>query len=238
MSEPTTVSRRTLAAGAAWSLPVIAAAAATPAYAASPSCDQVSADWITQGTGNSTARASNGVLATTTANGQTRLRSPNFSTETVSNGVKNGIYLTLEQSGVNSAGQTVTITCPQPVHCLSFYINDFDTQYMAGNNKYSYEVSVPGFTAAAVQQSSANLAISGGTVKPVRDASSSAVGEDLANLTCNRGLARFAAVGPLSSFSLTYRNVIGNSRTSLAQNIQQVYISGMTYKLGANCPCS
>lgn len=41
MTEKTTVSRRTVAKGLAWSVPAVAVAAATPAYAASPICIEV-----------------------------------------------------------------------------------------------------------------------------------------------------------------------------------------------------
>lgn len=239
MSDPRTVSRRTLAAGAAWSLPVIAAAAAAPAYAASPSCDPVSADWNVSASGQISASATNGVTATTRANGSTYLRtSTNLSTATITNGVKNGTYLLLDQAKNNSSGQTVTLTFPQPVYCVTFYVNDIDTEYRSNASKYQDVVSVPGFTPSTLPESSANLTITGSTVTSTRTATSSNMTTwEYPNTTSAAGLVKYTASGPLSSFSLTFSNSIAGTGTGVGDNQQQVYISGMTYKLGANCTC-
>ncbi|MDO4919602.1 hypothetical protein [Kocuria sp.] len=177
------------------------------------------------------------MTATAAANGSTRIGSTNFSTATITNGVKNGTYLVLNQSGANAQGQTVTITFPQPVYCVRLSVNDIDTQFRSAADKYRDSVEVTGFTPSTVPASSGILTISGSSAYPTAAATSTSSGGNYDNLTSAAGLAQFSAPGPLSAITLRYINNSPGTGTTVDVNQQQVYISALTYKTRSGCTC-
>lgn len=235
-----TVSRRTVVAGAAWAVPAVGAATTLPAFAVS-GCTPATSYWVASSGSTATASASGGVTAKTAANGSTYLRSANFSTVTVT-GVpqySGQNWLMLDQGGSDSAGQTVTITFPQPVYCVSFYVNDIDTQYKALNDQYADKVTVTGFTPSATTNSASNLTVSGNSIYPSHNADSGNTNTwEYPNTTSDQGLAKFSYTSSagITQISLTYLNKNYYSGTSTNGNTQQVYISPISYST-TSCTC-
>ncbi|MDN5605023.1 MAG: hypothetical protein L0G59_06345 [Kocuria sp.] len=245
-SSPT---RRAVAKGAAWSVPLVAGASTVPAYAVS-NCEKTVA---THRGGRTTQTAasgsmSNGITVTSAAttgatskmflttsgeagNGGNRGRY-NFSVVNLAPpGATAGAYLELNQrtllKSYRQASQTVTFTFPQPVYCVEFWVTDID--YESGY--YGDVVTVPG--AVATPSTPADVTCSGPTCRSAHSGSPGAFGVFPGT---ELGLVHYKLTGQgLTSFSLTYSsNSSGNSST----NYQQVYISPISYTTRKDCTCT
>ncbi|MGK4066693.1 hypothetical protein AB0Y14_11610 [Rothia sp. HC945] len=245
-SSPT---RRAVAKGAAWSVPLVAGASTVPAYAVS-NCEKTVA---THRGGRTTQTAasgsmSNGITVTSAAttgatskmflttsgeagNGGNRGRY-NFGVVNLAPpGATAGAYLELNQrtllKSYRQASQTVTFTFPQPVYCVEFWVTDID--YESGY--YGDVVTVPG--AVATPSTPADVTCSGPTCRSAHSGSPGAFGVFPGT---ELGLVHYKLTGQgLTSFSLTYSsNSSGNSST----NYQQVYISPISYTTRKDCTCT
>lgn len=245
------VTRRNVAKGAAWSIPAVTMGLPSAAIAASGTCAYSTAVWntstsMTSTGGSTTATASPGGVTITTStvrNGSTNLRTAyaagegNFNTASVSVSERAGSgWLVLSQDRNNAAGQTVTVTFSQPVYCVSFYVNDIDTQFYGSTSKYRDNVTVPGFTAVAGPGGTSVLA-SGSTATSATTATSTGTSADYNWQTDARGLAMFtnAATSGLTSFTLTYTNTNAGTGTNAGNNKQEVYISPLRF---STTPCN
>lgn len=152
------LSRRALAQGAAWAVPTAALAATAPALAASPPiCEMTTLYWPTGATpspanvtvgdgGTGLSSITSQVSSTNTRIIQTRGTMGNFTGLKTHNNTSNfgGIhigsaFLVLDQANhTNTSYQRITITFPAPVHCLSFYIADIDTNWCKTGCNCSY----------------------------------------------------------------------------------------------------
>lgn len=236
-----TISRRTVTTGAAWAVPAVMAAATAPAFQASRPCTYTVSAWQTR-VSDLGATAQNQIRATTVANGGTRFGTA-YTNMAISPNIDGaGVYsdanwLQLGQGGNNLRGQTVTITFPQEVYCVEFYVNDIDTQWVRSiASTYRDTVTVaPGFTATTA---SPYVTVSGGMAQATNTASSANPDTwswdhtDSAN-----GLAKFTAAGPITSLTLEYTNPAARTTaTGVNNNNQQVWVSPLKYST-APCAC-
>lgn len=240
------LSRRTVvtgvAAGAAWAIPAVSQAAAAPALIPSKNCTYTTAAWVAN-TGTLTASGANGMTATAVLNGSTSATSSytNMAVITLTNSAlpafSGSKWLQLATNKNNTAGETVTITLPASVYCVSFYIQDIDTQFNSLSSKYRDWVSVTGFTASAGVPSAATyLSFSGGTVQPINTAGIiTPTTYEFDYLSSANGLALFKANGAINSIQLTYKNTSAGTGI-LNNNNQQVWISPIKYAT-SDCNC-
>jgi len=234
---PTTVSRRTIATGLAWSVPTMAAAVAAPAFAASRCTTSTPAYTggnasMSNPTASVTAKGATGVTLSTktVANSPTTLSSSQNMRIMLTSDTTLGPagYVQLHQYKQNGPGQTVTYTFSQPVYNVSFQIADIDTQYMAANSHYRDSVTVSG---AVATTTSGDISVSGGTATSTNTASSTNQKTyEWTKLNDPRGIATFTIAGPVTSFTITYTNTyVGSANSSTNDNSQQVYISPITF---------
>lgn len=157
MTSSTTLSRRRLAQGAAWTLPAVAAAAAAPAMAASLPCPPVSTlDWSIQPHGPSM----NGVSVIATTPVTTPVTPPISVTISatgditgpdnlvVMDGPDGGLpagqdYLNVGFGGDCTCQQVVSFTFSAPVYNLTFTLGDIDSY--SGNVFQEAAWLTPGF---------------------------------------------------------------------------------------------
>ncbi|MBS2936462.1 hypothetical protein KDN32_01750 [Nocardioides sp. J2M5] len=146
MDEVISTSRRTLVRGAAWSVPVIAATTAAPAFAASP-CPAVTLSWASLGNGTTFSSTTvGGVLVTLTVSGQTGAAN-NRTVSTTQTGGQTSNLRFYSTNALNSS-QTATISFTrdgQPVSVLNlaFSFLDIDSGGTAWNDNVS--VATGGF---------------------------------------------------------------------------------------------
>ena len=177
-SAPTArITRRQVAKGAAWSVPIIGAAAAAPAMAASAPCT-TQYYYVTYAP-EFTVFSS--VTTPITPSGSGRYLAPLPATWIYQNGVTtpaspvqndwyyrasslglpsyggltaapyDGPWLALNQKDSTSAAQNqeMRVTFNQPVYCVSFYVADIDSDLGQGQATYIDNVAVSGFTASS-----------------------------------------------------------------------------------------
>ncbi|NYE35772.1 hypothetical protein F4692_000876 [Nocardioides cavernae] len=248
----TRTSRRTVVRGAAWSVPVIAAATAAPAFAASPCDPRTGAviDWDNTAT---TTHQRTSILGATTkydpdGNGPvpvltlttTAVYSGNMKSGTeFGNAVNDSLLL---QSNVGNLGAglvmyqsttstgagtfndrgTYTFQFSRPVKNLTFTVTDIDSN---GSQYYDAVSLTPGFT----QQFRATALTGAGTdTDPYRASSATAPVDDF---TSQSGNVRVSYANEISSFSITYWNRSANlGNTSGALNNQQaIFLSNLTF---------
>ena len=232
------VSRRRLVKGTAWAVPVIMATASAPAIAASRPCSYKTATWNTKTSNTSTSGSF--MTATAAPNGTTRIRPANLDLLTASNGgdYSGQKWVSVEQAGNNSSGQTISVQFTKPVYCVSFYVTDIDTQFASASNKYRDQVTVPNFTATTVDASRPYVTASGGQAKATNTADSSDRDTwEWNSATSQNGLVKFTDTSgsPVSSFTLTFNNISPGTGTGVNDNVQQIYISPLQY---SDVPCA
>lgn len=241
MAESATISRRTLAKGAAWSVPVVAAAATAPAYAASRPCTYTTLNWNTRVSATSATTTVPGVTATATLRGGTRADTgySNMFPETLTIGsfpeYSGSKWLRLATGGANSQGETITVSgFSAPIYCVSFYIQDIDTQYSSASNRYRDAVSVTGFTAST---SSQYVAASGSTATSSTTATSTSSSGSWSYTSSTNGLAKFTYTSStgLSSITINYTNPVAGSNSGVNDNNMQVWVSPIKYSTN---PCN
>lgn len=251
------LSRRTVvtgvAAGVAWAVPAVSQAAAAPALIASKNCTYTTNEWTyplwadyplpARTTGNNNLAKAGNITATSVLNGSTGTTIAMWNMYlmplSLTNYYNGKNWLQLSTCKQNQQGMTVTFTFPQPVYCVSFYVNDIDTQYVSGSSMYRDKVVVDsGFTASAATATGATyLTCSGGSAiakNTATSSTSSTYAWDYA--TSTNGLVQFKANGPISSFTLTYTNENCGTGTTVISNNQQVYISPIKYAT-SDCNC-
>ncbi|MGO2750420.1 MAG: hypothetical protein ACTIA6_10260 [Pseudoclavibacter sp.] len=180
--EPTTLapSRRTIVAGAAWSIPVIAATMAAPAHAASQCDPNVTLDWASNftrtsnvsGTGSVTTPAGEVITFTLSSALGPRLSIPAGS----SLGTNAAGLLISDRQTVAAADlsydtryrQRVTITFDTPIQNLRFSIADVDG-INSGGSFYREYVAVTGVTATATPGAQVVLSTAADTYRPLTD---------------------------------------------------------------------
>lgn len=230
------VSRRTLVAGAAWSAPVMALAAASPFASASAPCpEQAQINWASSFT------------ATDRQNGQGTFTTPTGETVTytlvVVSGPNNEVPATSTNLTTNSIGvflgdrqtvaapskdfdaaytQTTTVTFDRPVTNLSFRIFDVD-----GSEFYREHVRVLGLPGATATPGIAvELDPASNTFRPVTDAN---IGE-----TSGSGAVNYTSTGQTTSFVVevtTPRTAVPRVTTDVSHGVR---LSNLTYSTG--CP--
>ncbi len=250
------INRRSLVRGAAWAAPAVVAASAVPAYAASQ-CVYQESSWANSGSSGANLT---GTLAGTTKNqvvaSGTNLDNSVFSTTrngyTKSLGAlpvyPNQAWYTMSQSGDNQRGKgsTLTLTFPRTVYCLSFWIQDIDSQQTIDtSDRYQdgVRVSSSGATWTATPYSAA---VGNVTVTPVGTGvevvsayvpgtSGSDNSHEGAYQTEAIGLVRFDSAGPVNSVTIDYWNEAWMRGTDW--NHQQIYVSTFRYSTDP-CNCT
>lgn len=215
------VSRRTLVKGAAWSIPVIAAASAIPHAAASVTCGDKVINWnqvptgtaVTPGTLLSAAGSS--VTATVTATGTTTL-SDNLHVLAGPDGGLPGEFLNIGVPGGGQFEESVTVTFSQPVTNVSFTLGDIDS-YVDNAFQESVSLSPQSFSVVSLGSevtgsgTSADpwLATAGQNVEPT---------DSIGNVTV-------LYPGPLLSFTITLKDVFPSADGSTGHSIDLFDIS-------------
>ncbi len=245
--------RRTLVRGAAWSVPVVALAAAAPAFAASP-CDPLTnrtLDWDGANTTYSRAADRRSATAiydpdlagpipsltmnlTTAYNGNTR---PGTEAGSTANSLAiqaqvGGLGVSgmaLEQSTTSATGQgradrgAYTLTFSRPVSNLQFTVTDIDS--LAGD---FWDVLEPSAGYSVVSRGS-NVASDfngpGGTQRFYSVNNNTLVD----NTTGSGGNVTLRYAGPISSVTLTYWNGYNGTFANTVDTDQVVYLSDMTF---------
>lgn len=238
-------SRRTVVKGAAWAAPVIAASTTIPAYAASHPCALETATWNMSSNGTSTTlnTASGTATAVSTFNGtvSNRGRGFNLYTQTAQAGnvyMVGSQWIALDQASAKGGTQTLTVTFPVPVYCVSFYIADIDTQYVSGSSRYRDQVQIPDATITAVPEAAGNVIINGNTAVTAYTATSATRDTySLGNLGSARGTVQVSLPGGSNSFTIVYSNPNPGTGNGVNNSAQQVYISPIQYSTEA-CLCS
>lgn len=235
--------RRALVQGAAWAVPAISVAAAAPSFAGSQPCSFSTLDWLSRVDEKNATTSLSGATAVATANGGTLLNTAysNMFPETLTiaalpdfSGSK---WLRLGTGGANSAGETLTVTFPTNVYCVTLYAQDIDTQYVSGSSKYRDDVTVTGFTASVTAPSSTYTAVSTSQATSINTAASGTSSTWSWDYTSSvNGLAKFTAVGPLKTISLVYKNTSTGTGSGVNDNNMQVWVSPIKYST-VDCFC-
>lgn len=141
MDEVISTSRRSLVRGAAWSVPVIAATTAAPAFAASP-CPAVTLAWASLGNGTTFSSTTvGGVVVTLAVTGQTGAANNRTVSTTATGGQTSN--LRFYSTSADGSSQTATISFTRDgkavsVLNLGFSFLDIDS----GGNSWNDNVSV------------------------------------------------------------------------------------------------
>ncbi len=234
-----TVSRRSvLAAGAAWTGPVILVAAAAPAQAASPPlCSTVAQASMTfatvtagqtaKGTGSGTSNTT--VSITTAYVGATDKRHPtnNMNATGFAGGL--GIFQYLGTRASNTATsnyQDITFTFSQPVSLLSFVIGDIDTSVDGVTNPFRDRIAVVASDATFTSSNGSSVQGAGTQANPWM----------LSGSGWSNGAETDAAyattvnfTGPVTTFTLRFWELESSSTTAM----HAVFIRSMNFK--PNC---
>ena len=210
--------RRTFAKGIAWSVPVVVAASAAPAVAAS--CAAVTIDWDT------TTLSGGAVTVGTTTMRVTRAGSGSGTANdlTVRSGPMGGVnerFLQLERATpAKTTSATYTFTFSQPVSNLTFSVYDIDATIGSG---WIDGVSFSsGFSATST---GATLTGTGTAASPFQPSQPATTG----NLSGSdaRGNVTVSYAGPLTSFTITYTNVY--TGTNSVSGNQGIGVSDLTF---------
>lgn len=188
--------RRTLVRGSAWSVPVVAAAAAAPAYAASQLCQPVTFDWSSQPTGQVFTSGAVGLTTITmTVTEATNPHPANGQVINTTQGGVSGAQLALVLIPTTSASATtVQLAFSQPVSNLRLQVRDIDR---ASGNWNDRVTPSPGYTVTA--QGSNVRTVTGPPTYFDSQAGSTPVDGGVAT-----GNLSLAYAGPLTSISLRY----------------------------------
>lgn len=235
----TRVSRRSAVRVVVWATPVIAVVAPAPAYAAS--CRTLysgTTNWSDASYSRTSDTASSGGF---TASNGVRVGVTFASvftnyTAQVAGGVNNlgvtnpvggtgGAGVTLAQTSNaasdaanSSSNQTVTVTFDRAVYNLSFLITDIDSNA----NAFSDGVAITGASFTSTIPSGSTVSGSGTTASPFRQQAATAQADNATGTTGNIGLT-FA--GPVTSFKITYWNLVANPS---GNRLQAIFIANMT----------
>ncbi len=208
-------------------------------------CAYGTANWTTRLTATSaTLQLASGtnltVNATVSSGASTSTAYSNMYPETLSIAPYSGSnWLRLATGANNANGESITITFPQTMYCIEFYVQDVDTQWVSGSSKYSDWVSVSGgsgFTVGPGSASTTNITYSGGTASITTNATSTSSGLQWDYTTSTKGLVKFSAASA-SSFTLTYKNTNAGGGTDVNDNDQQVWVSPIRYST-VDCVCT
>lgn len=203
-----TISRRSVAAGIAWAVPVITAASAAPAFADSGCVVQTNFDNLAVGSRPTTlyfppSTITASVAFTSTGNGGDNTPGDTGLVE-ATNTTPPWNYIEMEMLSSLRAGDsiTATITLTAPVENLSFILHDIDSEQSAWRDEVV--VNTPGWTAVL----GPGLQGAGTSANPYRP---NAVGDY--PISSGQGDLRLTWAGPVSSVSFTYRaGINGNSQ--------------------------
>ncbi|MFW0170380.1 hypothetical protein [Rothia sp. P4278] len=236
----TNLNRRSLARGAAWAAPVVLASSAVPAYASS--CNTIDQTFKTlhwlSASGGTTATGEEGLSANQVSSQNARLRRDNMTLVDMSaSGLSEGQWLYLHQAQYSTragATQTISITLPEEAHCVSFYVQDVDTQSDRNTGRrYRDQVTVPGFTASAVNP--AYIQIEGSTARASHDAALEGKANEYEwGWESTNGAVLYQANGPVSSIELTFQNVCGSLKSDV-NNTQHIGVSAIRYSTTPEC---
>lgn len=230
--------RRAVARGALWTMPVVAVTGVAPAYAYSCAIVPYTAPLntakygktsTTTGSGSTNAQASSAPVTytvTAAASSGATLASNNIRAAGDTTGGYNGLGdlasdgLQLQQQGA-LGGQTITIAFSRPVWNLSFTVADIDSN---GTAQYVDQVF---FDQAPTSVANASAVTGSGTaaapLKPISN--NNQVNSDV---VANRSKVTFS--GPISSLSMTFSSASGTVA-------QQIFLTGMTFSARADLNC-
>lgn len=199
------LNRRGLIKGAAWSVPVMAVAAATP-FAVASQCLLATLNWNNIATGSTVGQQNVGITPALTvtpsisyATGTTQSGTSGQTVAGPQGGIAGRYYRVEYLNPSATASATVTFTFNRAVRNLSFTLADIDA-----NNFYrdSVRVITPGFTFALTNPT---LVVGNGqTGNEFRAVATSNV--NIPN-SDNRGNVTLSWAGAVSSVSFVYRNV-------------------------------
>lgn len=201
MDEVISTSRRTLVRGAAWSVPVIAATTAAPAFAASP-CPAVTLSWAALGNGTTfTSTTVGGVLVTLSVSGQTGAANNRTVSTTLTGGQSSN--LRFYSTDVNGSAQTATFSFTRDgkavsVLNLGFSFLDIDS----GGTNWNDNVSVATGGFAYVIANPTYVQGAGTTGNPFRANGNNTSGSSPG--TSTNGNVAVSWASAVSSVSFTY----------------------------------
>lgn len=237
------LSRRALVQGAAWAVPAISIAAAAPAFAGSQPCSFSTLNWVSRVDEQNATTSLSGAKAVAAPNGGTLLNTgysnmfPEKLTIAALPEFSGSNWLRLASGGPNSAGETVTVTFPTNVYCVTLYVQDIDTQFVSASSKYRDDVTVTGFTASVAAPSSTYTSVSSSQATSINTAASGSATTWSWDYTSSvNGLAKFTAAGPLNTISLVYKNTSTGGGSGVNDNDMQVWVSPIKYST-ADCLC-
>ncbi|WP_067779617.1 hypothetical protein [Actinomyces vulturis] len=241
------VSRRTIAKGAAWSIPAIIMASPAPAIASSQ-CESSTTEWPAEGAGVIT---SNGISVSAVALGRTHQRLGNMTVarpqfalpNTQNNAFTTAIFLW--QTKDNSKGQRITLTIPAGVTCAKFYLSNIDSGRDLGQYRDVVEFDTPGVTMRAVQEdgsdrlvidNSKQIAMQDNSVTPNKGDSSYPI------FKSPRGTVEctWSTENPDQPHTIVFRYYNGLkplSPNNVNANSMMLLISNITTQSGNNCSC-
>lgn len=204
MSAPsTTVSRRRVAHGAAWAVPIIAVGAAAPAMAASP-CPGFAITWTGFATGavppQPRPSTPTGAPSMSWAASGTTSWPGNLRVNNTPDGGLSTPYLEIGLPGGGTFNQTVTFTLDAPVTNLTVTIGDIDSSGGATPSFHEGVYLTPGFT---TDFRGALLSGTGLAGDPWQGPLGTSIGAG-----SNAGNAVVTYAGPIASFSLTLLDLI------------------------------
>lgn len=215
-----TLSRRSVLTTAAWSAPVIAVTAATPAFAASQ-CVPTTLDWNTSAAGTRpTTVTIPGATPTLTATFAVAYASgtPTAASGTVvagPQGAVTGNYYRVEFANpAANVSSTVTITFDRAVRGVNFTILDIDA---TASYRDEIEVLTPGFTATPASR----VIGTGTSADPFR------MNTPYANIapTSADGNLQLSWAGPLSSVSFRYFNANVTGSQNMVVGISNIGVN-------------
>lgn len=208
MDEVISTSRRSLVRGAAWSVPVIAATTAAPAFAASP-CPAVTLAWASLGNGTTFSSTTvGGVVVTLAVTGQTGAANNRTVSTTATGGQTSN--LRFYSTNANGSAQTATIGFTRngqavSVLNLAFSFLDIDSGGDAWNDNVS--VGTGGF--AYVIANPTYVRGAGTVASPFRANGNNTSGSSPGTLT--NGNVAVSWSSAVSSVSFTYSQSLAAS---------------------------
>lgn len=221
------ITRRSVVKGVSWSAPVVAAAAAAPALAASCRNPLTYTGRFTQADSSTISRrytytASGGAsvvvtVATSAYGGKVLQRSNLTAAGNTTTGGYNGAGSLLQADGLQlqqegAGGQKLTITFSKPVTDLTFSIADIDW------NGSTYQDSV--WVSPSPTSVSLGTAVKGGASQsgPLQ---ARQTGQVTSSTSAN--WASVTIAGPVSSFVVDYSSTTGTG-------VQQIFLTGLSFK--------
>lgn len=221
-----TITRRSVVKGVSWSAPVVAAAAAAPAFAVSCGSPLTYTGKFTQASSSTIPRsytysapggASVVLSVATSAYGGKVLAANNLTAAGNSSAGYNGLGNLLQVDGLllqqaGAGGQKLTITLSKPVTDLAFTIADID--WNGSNYQDSVWVS-PSPTSVSLGTAVTGKASQSSPLKALK------TGSVLSSASAN--WASVTMAGPVSSFTVDFSSTTGNVA-------QQIFLTGLSFK--------